>query len=119
MADGRRSWAVLGEMAELGAASAAEHEAAGRLAVRSGVDRVVAVGDGARPVHTGALAEGAVEDEGSVAVPDVGAALTLLRAEVRPGDVVLVKASRSSGLEPVAEGLLAGTSDDAEGVGNR
>jgi UDP-N-acetylmuramoyl-tripeptide--D-alanyl-D-alanine ligase len=99
MAAGRRSWAVLGEMLELGAASAAEHEAAGRLAVRSGVQRVVAVGEGAGPVHDGALAEGAAEGEGTVAVPDVGSALALLRAEVRPGDVVLVKASRSSGLE--------------------
>jgi UDP-N-acetylmuramoyl-tripeptide--D-alanyl-D-alanine ligase len=126
MAAGRRSWAVLGEMLELGAASAAEHEAAGRLAVRSGVQRVVAVGEGAGPVHAGALAEGAAEGEGTVAVPDVGSALTLLRAEVRPGDVVLVKASRSSGLEAVAEALLAVSSpgDDApdgraEGVGTR
>jgi UDP-N-acetylmuramoyl-tripeptide--D-alanyl-D-alanine ligase len=39
-------------------------------------------------------------------VADVPAALALLTASVRPGDVVLVKASRSSGLETVAEGLL-------------
>ncbi|MEO7980004.1 MAG: UDP-N-acetylmuramoyl-tripeptide--D-alanyl-D-alanine ligase [Sporichthyaceae bacterium] len=118
MGAGRRSWAVLGEMLELGAASAAEHEAAGRLAVRSGAQRVVAVGDGARPVHTGALAEGAVEGEGSVAVPDVGSALALLRAGVRPGDVVLVKASRSSGLEALAEALLADSSplDESDGA---
>jgi UDP-N-acetylmuramoyl-tripeptide--D-alanyl-D-alanine ligase len=121
MAAGRRSWAVLGEMLELGAASAAEHEAAGRLAVRSGVQRVVAVGEGAGPVHDGALAEGAAEGEGTVAVPDVGSALALLRAEVRPGDVVLVKASRSSGLETLAEALLADVphGDRVEGVGTR
>ncbi len=118
MAVGRRSWAVLGEMLELGAASAAEHEAAGRLAVRSGVQRVVAVGEGARPVHDGALAEGATEGEGSVAVPDVGSALAVLRAGVRPGDVVLVKASRSSGLEVVAAAVLAdATTAAGEGPG--
>ena len=106
MANGRRTWAVLGEMLELGAASDEEHELVGRLARRTGVQRVVAVGDGARLVHAGALAEGAADGEGSALVADVPAALALLRAEMRPGDVVLVKASRSSGLEKVAEGLL-------------
>ena len=107
MAGDRRSWAVLGEMLELGAASTAEHERVGRLARRSGVARLVVVGEGARAVHSGALAEGAVDGEGSVVVADVRAALEMLAADVRPGDVVLVKASRSSGLEKVAEGLLA------------
>jgi UDP-N-acetylmuramoyl-tripeptide--D-alanyl-D-alanine ligase len=106
MARGRRAWAVLGEMLELGAASAAEHEEVGRLARRSGVDRLVVVGEGARAVHAGAVAEGAVEGEESVVVADVPAALRLLAAEVRPGDVVLVKASRGAGLERVAAGLL-------------
>jgi len=39
-------------------------------------------------------------------VPDVAAALALLRAEVAPGDVVLVKASRAIGLDVVATALL-------------
>jgi UDP-N-acetylmuramoyl-tripeptide--D-alanyl-D-alanine ligase len=106
MAGDRRTWAVLGEMAELGAASPAEHDQVGRLARKSGVTRLVVVGAGAREVHSGALAEGAVEGEGSIVVADVPAALALLTAELRPGDLVLVKASRSSGLERLAEGLL-------------
>jgi UDP-N-acetylmuramoyl-tripeptide--D-alanyl-D-alanine ligase len=93
-------------MLELGAASTAEHEQVGRLARRSGVARLVVVGEGARAMHTGALAEGAVDGEGSRVVADVAAALELLTAELQPGDVVLVKASRSSGLEQVAAGLL-------------
>jgi UDP-N-acetylmuramoyl-tripeptide--D-alanyl-D-alanine ligase len=40
-------------------------------------------------------------------VPDVAAAVQLLRDEVEPGDVVLVKGSRAVGLEAVAEALLA------------
>ena len=107
MANGRRTWAVLGEMAELGAASPAEHEQVGRLARRSGVTRLLVVGTGAHEVHSGALAEGAADGEGSIVVADVPAALELLTAELRPGDLVLVKASRSSGLERLAEGLLA------------
>jgi UDP-N-acetylmuramoyl-tripeptide--D-alanyl-D-alanine ligase len=106
IAAGRRSWAVLGEMLELGAASGEEHEAVGRLAVRLGVDRVVAVGDGARGVFRAARdAAGASLGEEPVLVADGAAALDLLRAELRSGDVVLVKASRRAGLERVAQGL--------------
>jgi UDP-N-acetylmuramoyl-tripeptide--D-alanyl-D-alanine ligase len=106
IAAGRRSWAVLGEMLELGAASDEEHEAVGRLAVRLGVDRVVAVGDGARGVFRAARdAVGASVGEEPVLVADGATALDLLRAELRSGDVVLVKASRRAGLERVAQGL--------------
>ena len=100
-----RTWAVLGEMRELGEASAAEHDALGRLAVRLGVDRVVALGEGAGPIRVGAAAERS-QEEGAAWVPDVDAALDLLRQEIRPGDVVLVKASRAVGLERLAEALL-------------
>jgi UDP-N-acetylmuramoyl-tripeptide--D-alanyl-D-alanine ligase len=49
--------------------------------------------------------------EESMVVPDVAAALQLLHERLRPGDVVLVKASRAVGLERVAAGLLAGTDE--------
>ena len=105
MAGGRRTWAVLGEMRELGAASANEHEAVGRLAVRLGVSRLVAVGTEAARVHAAATQEGSTVE--SATVPDADAALALLRDELCPGDVVLVKASRAAGLERVGEALLA------------
>ena len=110
MSSGRRSWAVLGEMLELGAASAEEHAAVGRLAVRLGVSRVVAVGDGARGVHEAAAAPPAppahTVGEEPVFVPDADAAVALLRGQLRGGDVVLIKGSRGVGLERVAEALL-------------
>jgi UDP-N-acetylmuramoyl-tripeptide--D-alanyl-D-alanine ligase len=105
MGQGRRTWAVLGEMRELGDASAAEHDAIGRLCVRLNIARLVAVGDGARAIHMGAAHEGSWGEE-SVYVPDVSTAIALLRAEVRPRDIVLVKASRAVGLERVAAALL-------------
>ncbi len=105
MARGRRTWAVLGEMRELGADAAEQHDAVGRLVVRLDVNRLVVVGDGARPMHLGASLEGSWGEE-SVFVPDVAEAVALLREEVAPGDVVLVKASRAAGLERVAEALL-------------
>jgi UDP-N-acetylmuramoyl-tripeptide--D-alanyl-D-alanine ligase len=111
----RRSWAVLGEMAELGEDAIAEHDRVGRLAVRLDVSRLVVVGTG-RPMsamHGGAVLEGAwgswgaAADRGAVQVADGDAALALLRAEVQPGDVVLVKASNAAGLGALADALVA------------
>ncbi|MBW1600460.1 UDP-N-acetylmuramoyl-tripeptide--D-alanyl-D-alanine ligase [Streptomyces sp. JJ38] len=116
-ADGvpRRTWAVLGEMAELGDAALAEHDAVGRLAVRLNVSRLVAVGGReAAWLDMGAKNEGSWGEE-SVHVSDARAAIDLLRSELRPGDVVLVKASRSVGLEKVAAELLAETEGGVAG----
>ncbi|KDQ66682.1 UDP-N-acetylmuramoyl-tripeptide--D-alanyl-D-alanine ligase [Streptomyces halstedii] len=105
-ATGGRTWAVLGQMAELGDASLAEHDAVGRLAVRLNVSKLVAVGgQEASWLQLGAYNEGSWGEE-SVHVSDAQAAVDLLRSELRPGDVVLVKASRSVGLEKVALALL-------------
>ncbi|MEO8107200.1 MAG: UDP-N-acetylmuramoyl-tripeptide--D-alanyl-D-alanine ligase [Actinomycetes bacterium] len=101
----RRSWAVLGEMLELGDSSMSEHDSIGRLVVRLDVQRLVVVGEGARPMHLAAGLEGSWGQE-SVFVPDVQRALALLRDEVRADDVVLVKASRAAGLDLVAAELL-------------
>jgi UDP-N-acetylmuramoyl-tripeptide--D-alanyl-D-alanine ligase len=98
MARGRRSWAVLGEMAELGGSAAEEHRRIGALAAELGVDRIVVVGPAAQPLYD------AVRDV-SVHVADADEAIALLRAQLRPEDVVLVKASRAAGLERVALAL--------------
>ena len=95
--------AVLGEMLELGDASHRAHSDVGSLAADLGVTHVVAVGSGARPVHEAVLAAGAP----SVAVDDVNDAVAWLRTYAGPGDIVLVKASRASGLERVADALLS------------
>ncbi|MCN9239787.1 UDP-N-acetylmuramoyl-tripeptide--D-alanyl-D-alanine ligase [Streptomyces sp. RY43-2] len=105
-AQGGRTWAVLGEMAELGDEALAEHDAIGRLAVRLNVSKLVAVGGReASWLQLGAYNEGSWGEE-SVHVSDAQAAVHLLRSQLRPGDVVLVKASRSVGLESVAQALL-------------
>jgi UDP-N-acetylmuramoyl-tripeptide--D-alanyl-D-alanine ligase len=102
---GRRSWAVLGLMGELGAEHVPAHDEIGRLVVRLDINRLVVVGDQARAMHQGAHLEGSWGEE-SVLVPDVDAAVALLRSELRPGDVVLVKASKSEALWRVADALL-------------
>ena len=112
-AEKRRSWAVLGEMAELGEDAISEHDRVGRLAVRLDVSRLVVVGIGRSmsAMHHGAVMEGswadAGADKGAVNVADADAALALLRAELQPGDVVLVKASNAAGLGALADALAS------------
>ncbi len=100
-----RAWAVLGVMGELGGISDDAHDEIGRLAVRLNIDRLVVVGEQARRMHQGASLEGSWGEE-SVLVPDVEAACALLHDELRPGDVVLTKASKVAELWRVAESLL-------------
>jgi len=87
-----RRLAVLGEMAELGETAPVYHREVGELVRELGV-KVIAVGELARAY-------------GGDWVATAGEAVTWLRGELRPGDVVLVKGSRSAGLEVVAENLL-------------
>jgi UDP-N-acetylmuramoyl-tripeptide--D-alanyl-D-alanine ligase len=108
MPAGRRI-AVLGAMGELGPGSDEEHRRLGRDAAASGVDLVVAVGADAVGIAEGARDGGLAAGEGTVHVPDRAAARTLLAQQVRPGDAVLVKASRAYGLELLAEDLLSGS----------
>jgi UDP-N-acetylmuramoyl-tripeptide--D-alanyl-D-alanine ligase len=104
----KRSWAVLGEMAELGDDAISEHDRIGRLAVRLDVSRLIVVGTGRSmsAMHQGAVMEGSWGSEATI-VADADAALALLRSELEPSDVVLVKASNAAGLGALADALLA------------
>lgn len=95
----RRTVAVLGEMRELGEASADQHRAVGAYAAERGIDRVLVVGEAARGLHEGA---GAV----STLVADNAAAVAWVREQVGEGDAVLFKASRGARLDEVASTLL-------------
>jgi UDP-N-acetylmuramoyl-tripeptide--D-alanyl-D-alanine ligase len=110
---GGRTVAVLGEMRELGETTTAEHDTVGRLAVRLDIDQLVVVGEAARAIHLGARLEGSWGGE-SVFVEDNEAALSWLREHLRPGDVVLLKASNAARLSLVADRLLT---DPVEGEG--
>ncbi|PZE80044.1 UDP-N-acetylmuramoyl-tripeptide--D-alanyl-D-alanine ligase [Curtobacterium sp. MCBD17_032] len=101
---GERTVAVLGEMAELGEYSVEEHDRIGRLVVRLGIGQLVVVGRGAMPLHQAATLEGSWDGE-SVFIEDVDDAVRALQEIVRPGDVVLVKSSKSAGLRFVGDRL--------------
>jgi UDP-N-acetylmuramoyl-tripeptide--D-alanyl-D-alanine ligase len=99
---GRRSIAVLGEMAELGPHAVEEHDRLGRLAVRVRIDRLIVVGSGAKAIHDAAELESSFGQE-TTFVETADEAEALLRAELAEGDVVLFKSSNVSGLQPLAE----------------
>jgi UDP-N-acetylmuramoyl-tripeptide--D-alanyl-D-alanine ligase len=101
---GQRTVAVLGEMAELGEFSHDEHDRLGRLVVRLNIGKLVVVGEGARHIHAAAGLEGSWDGE-SVFVPDLDAAYDLLREQLRAGDVVLVKSSKSARLRFLGDKL--------------
>ena len=104
MGEGRDTWAVLGEMREIGPTSASEHAAMGALAQELGIDHIVVVGEGARPI-----AEAAAGGSSEVLwLADPASALDHLMRHVHAGDAVLIKASRSIGLDVIAAGLLEG-----------
>jgi len=92
LAAGRRRVAVLGEMAELGGYSDEAHREVARAIEEVGVELLVSVGEGARVY-------------GGRHVADAEEALALVRAELAPGDCVLVKGARALGLERVADAL--------------
>lgn len=108
MATHGRRWAVLGEMAELGPGSDEAHERIGRLAAQLGLDGLVVVGDAAAPIRHGAMADGSYDEDRLLTAAGPDDVAPLLRGRLRPGDVVLVKASRSVGLERIPEGLESG-----------
>ncbi|WP_207457825.1 UDP-N-acetylmuramoyl-tripeptide--D-alanyl-D-alanine ligase [Herbiconiux sp. SYSU D00978] len=101
---GQRTIAVLGEMAELGEHAAEEHDRVGRLAVRLDIRQLVVVGERARGIHLAAGLEGSWDGE-SVAVGSLDEAYDVVSALLRPGDVVLVKSSKSAGLRFLGDRL--------------
>lgn len=105
MGEQRRTWAVLGPMAELGDQSRTEHDELGRMIVRLDISKLITVGEESRPLYLGACLEGSWGDEAAW-VADTDAALQVLTDQLRPGDIVLVKASRSFGLESIAKALI-------------
>lgn len=99
-----RALAVIGEMGELGETAGAAHREAGAMAARLGVDRLVALGEHAAEVVAAAVEAGLPAEHGFVG-SDHDEIVTRLLRELRPGDRILVKGSRSMRMERVVEGL--------------
>ena len=108
MGEGRRTWAVLGTMLELGDESDALHAEVGAEVVARGVDELVVVGPAAAALAAGARDAGTTSGVPATRVrevPDADRAEALLDAELAPGDVVLFKSSRDAGLRLLGDRL--------------
>ncbi len=96
------SWAILGEMAELGEHRVEQHDAIGRLAVRLDIAHLVVIGDAAKTMYLGALQEGSFNGE-AVWFPDFDSAYDYIVTGAKAPDVLLFKASRVGRFEQLAQ----------------
>jgi len=126
LGQGRRTWAVLGAMLELGEDSIREHTAVGTQVVRLNISRLVVVGREARALYISAIQEGSWGDECSF-TETAEEAYELLQRELQPGDLVLFKSSNGVGLRhlgdrialpPRAESTGESAAEDAASEGN-
>lgn len=101
---GHRTIAVLGEMAELGAESVAQHDEIGRLVVRLNIDQLFVVGQRAKLIHLGAMQEGSWDGE-SKFLESIDEALEQVRGLLGSGDIVLIKSSKSADLRFLGDTL--------------
>jgi len=114
---GRHTWAVLGDMLELGDSAADEHAAIGRFAAEVGVEHLIAIGEYGAQVTSAAVTAG-LASSSAVVVADKPDAVREVTAGLGPGDVVLVKASRGLALDTVADDILTAVAASArEGPG--
>ncbi|MEQ8797721.1 MAG: cyanophycin synthetase, partial [Salinisphaeraceae bacterium] len=105
-----QAWLVLGDMAELGDATDKRHAEAGRLARKAGVRRLFTIGRHSA-LAAGAFGDGARHyEEREALVRDVADGLS---ADV----TVLVKGSRSAGMEQVVEALICNDAAEPAGAG--
>jgi UDP-N-acetylmuramoyl-tripeptide--D-alanyl-D-alanine ligase len=102
---GRRTIAILGEMAELGSTSREQHDAIGRIVVRLNIDQLVVVGQAAKLIHMGAEQEGSWAGE-SKFFESIDEALGYVRGMLMAGDLVLVKSSKSANLRHLGDKLM-------------
>ena len=116
---GRRKWAVLGDMKELGAMTEDWHREVGAMAAASGIAGLITVGELGRLIAEGARGAGPptcaapplhVEAAGGNA-----SAAAAIRKRLEPGDVVLVKGSRAMKMEEIVAALLESKGVPAHG----
>jgi len=100
--------AVLGAMAEIGVTTTQEHYGVGAYAATHNVDLLLTVGEAATAIAHGAREQGLTNVLQCATIQE--AAATLI-AQMKSGDAVLIKASRSAGLEAVATAVLAHAGD--------
>lgn len=103
--DAHRRIVVAGEMLELGSASSEWHYNCGKMLASHGVDFLIGVQGDARFLLSGA-GDAGLESARMAYAESVAAAEQILKAQIRSGDLVLVKGSRGVGLDGLVERML-------------
>ena len=113
----KNTFVIMGEMLELGEKSKEYHEDIAKLIHQLGIKNCLIVGQGAKPVFSYLQNQGF---NGNVIYAE-NLDETLLNAKkmINPNDVVLVKASRSIGLERVANAIVSDFSDNSSNIKNQ
>ncbi len=112
LSKGRKSFAVLGDMLELGEASEMLHRGIGETAAQSGIDMILAFGPTAEEVIKGAVAAGMKKAD--TFIGSKGEIAGMIDQNAEPGSWVLVKGSRGMRMEEVVE--LLNHSDTGSGT---
>jgi len=101
----KRRIAVLGDMLELGEESDRYHYELGKLAAKSGIDFVFSCGD-----YAVDICRGVIDSDGNDcecrSFKDLDSLIFELEETVRPGDLILVKASRAMSFEKISKAIL-------------
>lgn len=112
MSDKRR-WAVLGDMAELGAGTIPAHTALGEYLAKSGIEYLITVGEKARTISNTAIKKG-LSEEVVFEFSDAAEAGKFLQERIKQNDLVLVKGSQSMRMERVVEEIMADPQNAAQ-----
>lgn len=102
---GGKKVAVLGDMLELGDISRTEHEKIGKLIVKHNIDRLITVGEMAEYIAKSAVEDGFSASDAYSFTDNEKAAASIYNI-IKPGDIILFKASRGMKLEEIADYLI-------------
>jgi UDP-N-acetylmuramoyl-tripeptide--D-alanyl-D-alanine ligase len=103
---GAKKYAVLGDMLELGSFSEEGHRQVGEFAARSGIDKLIVVGERSRDIARGAVEAGMSEDD-IFHFPDTGSAGHFVEERLKENDLIFVKGSQGVRMEKVVKDLMA------------
>jgi UDP-N-acetylmuramoyl-tripeptide--D-alanyl-D-alanine ligase len=114
---GKNTYAILGEMLELGELSISQHQEVAKLVQKLEIQNTIVIGSGAKSIYD-FLSQNGYQGKLHY-VENVEGAIAKAKEMMQPSDVVLVKASRSIGLERVANAIVSDFSENLTNTNNQ
>jgi UDP-N-acetylmuramoyl-tripeptide--D-alanyl-D-alanine ligase len=103
---GGKTWAVLGDMLELGSKSDSEHREVGRYVYKSDIDYLVTVGMHAKGIATGAKRRGMSKDR-VFSFDNTRTAGKFIQGRVEKEDIILIKGSQGVRMEKIVKEIMS------------